>query len=260
MSMMISKTANLILGAVAMLTIAAAVPTHADQPPATRSTHFLKLPDGQIAYDDTGGTGPLVICVPGLGDMRQQYRLLAPKLAAAGFRVVTMDLPGHGESSVGWPEYSPASVGAVILVDVLRLALQNCAARRPRLLSCCPGRESQAARPHRGRQGADLRVASAVRGAHSQRPRAGAGRDGHEGLRLQRPRRRSRLGRDSSSRQEADGRWRRALSTRRVSRYRRARSDRFHQRGAGWRSASELTATRSFARPRKSPTTRAGTR
>ncbi len=108
-----------------MLTIAATVPARADQAPATRSTQFLKLPDGQIAYDDTGGTGPLVICVPGLGDMRQQYRLLAPKLAAAGFRVVTMDLPGHGESSVDWPEYSPAIVGADIVAMIRHLGARK---------------------------------------------------------------------------------------------------------------------------------------
>jgi pimeloyl-ACP methyl ester carboxylesterase len=125
MSMMISKTSNLIVGAVAMLTIAATVPARADQAPATRSTQFLKLPDGQIAYDDTGGTGPLVICVPGLGDMRQQYRLLAPKLAAAGFRVVTMDLPGHGESSVDWPAYSPAIVGADIVAMIHHLGARK---------------------------------------------------------------------------------------------------------------------------------------
>ena len=108
-----------------MLTIAATVPARADQAPATRSTQFLKLPDGQIAYDDTGGTGPLVICVPGLGDMRQQYRLLAPKLAAAGFRVVTMDLPGHGESSVDWPAYSPAIVGADIVAMIHHLGARK---------------------------------------------------------------------------------------------------------------------------------------
>jgi pimeloyl-ACP methyl ester carboxylesterase len=123
--MMISKTSNLILGAVAMLIIAATVPARADQAPATRSTQFLKLPDGQIAYDDIGGTGPLVICVPGLGDMRQQYRLLAPKLAAAGFRVVTMDLPGHGESSVDWPAYSPAIVGADIVAMIHHLGARK---------------------------------------------------------------------------------------------------------------------------------------
>src|SRR5271154_1259478 len=120
MSMMISHTTNLVLAATA-LTIAAALPVRADQTPAARSTQFLKLPGGQIAYDDSGGTGPLVICVPGLGDVRQQYRFLAPKLVAAGFRVVTMDLPGHGESSVDWFEYSPAIVGADIVALIRHL-------------------------------------------------------------------------------------------------------------------------------------------
>ena len=120
--MMISNTANL-FAAAAALTIATALPVRADQPSATTpsSTQFLKLPGGQIAYDDTGGTGPLVICVPGLGDMRQQYRFLAPRLIAAGFRVVTMDLPGHGESSVDWPDYSPAIVGADIVAMIRHL-------------------------------------------------------------------------------------------------------------------------------------------
>jgi pimeloyl-ACP methyl ester carboxylesterase len=119
--MMISNTTNLLFAAA--LTIAVAVPVRADQPSASTppSTQFLKLPGGQIAYDDTGGTGPLLICVPGLGDMRQQYRFLAPRLVAAGFRVVTMDLPGHGESSVDWPAYSPAVVGADIVAMIRHL-------------------------------------------------------------------------------------------------------------------------------------------
>src|SRR5258708_21721340 len=121
MFMMISTT-NILLAAAA-LTIAAALPAFADQPStrAIQSTQFLKLPGGQIDYDDSGGTGPLVICVPGLGDMRQQYRFLAPRLVAAGFRVVTIDLPGHGESSVDWPDYSPASVGADIVAMIRHL-------------------------------------------------------------------------------------------------------------------------------------------
>ena len=119
--MMISTTTNLLFAAA--LTIAVAIPARADQTSASAPspTQFLKLPGGQIAYDDTGGTGPLVICVPGLGDMRQQYRFLAPRLVAAGFRVVTMDLPGHGESSVDWPEYSPAAVGADIVAMIRHL-------------------------------------------------------------------------------------------------------------------------------------------
>jgi pimeloyl-ACP methyl ester carboxylesterase len=118
--MMISTTTKL-LAAAAALSIVAALPTRADQAPAAAATQVLKLPDGQIAYDDSGGTGPLVVCVPGLGDVRQQYRFLAPRLVAAGFRVVTMDLPGHGESSVDWPAYSAAIVGADIVALIRHL-------------------------------------------------------------------------------------------------------------------------------------------
>jgi pimeloyl-ACP methyl ester carboxylesterase len=118
--MIISTATNLLIAAAA-LTVAAALPARADRAPAAAATQFLKLPGGQIAYDDSGGAGPLVICVPGLGDMRQQYRFLAPRLVAAGFRVVTMDLPGHGESSVDWPAYSPAIVGADIVAMVHHL-------------------------------------------------------------------------------------------------------------------------------------------
>jgi len=123
--MMNSNTTKLILAAATALTVAAAVPACADQvrAGATPATRFLKLPDGQIAYDDSGGTGSLIICVPGLGDVRAQYRFLAPKLVAAGFRVVTMDLPGHGQSSVNWPAYSPALVGADIVAMVRHLGV-----------------------------------------------------------------------------------------------------------------------------------------
>ncbi len=122
--MMISYTAHLLLAA-AVLSIAAASPVRADRTPGPAATEFLQLPGGQIAYDDSGGSGPLVICVPGLGDMRQQYRFLAPRLVAAGFRVVTMDLPGHGESSVDWPDYSPALVGADIVAMVRHLGARK---------------------------------------------------------------------------------------------------------------------------------------
>ena len=118
--MMINTTTNLLVAAAA-LTVATTLPARADQPSAAAATQFLKLPGGQIAYDDSGGAGPLVICVPGLGDMRQQYRFLGPRLVAAGFRAVTMDLPGHGESSVDWPDYSPAIVGADIVAMVRHL-------------------------------------------------------------------------------------------------------------------------------------------
>ncbi len=74
-------------------------------------TLFLNRPGGTIAYDERG-SGPLVLCIPGLGDLRGEYRYLAEQLVDAGYRVVTMDLRGHGESSAGWKDYSKAAIGS----------------------------------------------------------------------------------------------------------------------------------------------------
>jgi pimeloyl-ACP methyl ester carboxylesterase len=79
------------------------------------TTQYLQRPEGRIAYEDRGGSGPLVIALPSLGDVRQEYRFLAPRLTAAGYRVVLMDLRGLGESSVGWPSYSADAVGGDLL-------------------------------------------------------------------------------------------------------------------------------------------------
>jgi pimeloyl-ACP methyl ester carboxylesterase len=88
------------------------------------TTQYLATGGGTIAYDDTGGIGPLVVCLPGLGDLRSEYRHLAPLLARVGHRVVTVDLRGHGESSVGWSSYRPEDVGddLVALLDELDAA------------------------------------------------------------------------------------------------------------------------------------------
>ena len=64
-------------------------------------TEYVDLDGGRIAYDVTG-SGPLVVLLHGIGDRRQAYRFLAPRLAQAGYRVVSADLRGHGESSMGW--------------------------------------------------------------------------------------------------------------------------------------------------------------
>lgn len=73
-----------------------------------------------IAYSETG-SGPLVICAPSLGDLRQEYRFLLPALAEAGFRTAAMDLRGHGESSTGWEDYSLVGTGKDILALIRHL-------------------------------------------------------------------------------------------------------------------------------------------
>jgi pimeloyl-ACP methyl ester carboxylesterase len=84
-------------------------------------THYLRLPDGIIAFDDQG-QGPLVLCMPAGGDLRSEYRFLTPQLLAAGFRVVTMDMRGQGETSASWPEYTDAALGSDMLGLIKHLA------------------------------------------------------------------------------------------------------------------------------------------
>lgn len=71
------------------------------------ATQFLSTEEGRIAFDATG-SGPLVVLVPGMGDLRSSYRFLVPKLVAAGYTVVTTDLRGHGESDADFGSYGDA--------------------------------------------------------------------------------------------------------------------------------------------------------
>lgn len=83
-------------------------------------TQFIEHKNGRIAYDVTGD-GPLVVCVPSLGDVRGEYRFLAPRLVQAGYRVVTMDVRGHGETSTDWDDFSVAAIGEDVLALVREL-------------------------------------------------------------------------------------------------------------------------------------------
>jgi pimeloyl-ACP methyl ester carboxylesterase len=76
----------------------------------------MKTPEGRIAYEQTGpADAPLLVAVHGMGDTAATFRLLTPRLVAAGYRVATMDVRGYGASSSGWPDYATASVGADLL-------------------------------------------------------------------------------------------------------------------------------------------------
>lgn len=84
------------------------------------SFSYLNLPEGRIAYDVTGD-GPLVVGVPGMGDLRSAYRHTVPALVAAGFRVATFDLRGHGDSDATFSAYDDeAAAGDLLaLIDAL---------------------------------------------------------------------------------------------------------------------------------------------
>lgn len=74
----------------------------------------LLRPEGRLAFD-IAGTGPLVICIPGMGDLRSVYRFLAPHLVLAGYRVATMDLRGHGDSDATFQTYDDVAAGTDLI-------------------------------------------------------------------------------------------------------------------------------------------------
>jgi pimeloyl-ACP methyl ester carboxylesterase len=84
---------------------------------AAGTVSLVATDGGVVAIEDHGGAGPLVLAVPGLGDLRSEYRFLAASLKDAGYRVVTMDLRGHGGSSTGFASYeADAAAGDVVAV------------------------------------------------------------------------------------------------------------------------------------------------
>ena len=87
---------------------------------AMASNNFLSRPEGRIAYD-ISGDGPLVVCLPAMGELRSSYRHLTPLLVAAGFRVAVMDLRGHGDSDASFSGYDDEALAgdALALVEHL---------------------------------------------------------------------------------------------------------------------------------------------
>jgi len=81
---------------------------------------MLDRPGGRIAYD-VRGDGPLVVCVPGMGELRSVYRFTVPALAAARLRVATMDLRGHGDSDATFASYDDVAAGSDVLALIERL-------------------------------------------------------------------------------------------------------------------------------------------
>ena len=80
----------------------------------------LTLGDGHIAYE-TMGKGPLVVLSHGIGDLRQAYRFLAPRLVQAGYRVANANLRGHGDSSIGWESISRSDIAGDLLALIRHL-------------------------------------------------------------------------------------------------------------------------------------------
>jgi pimeloyl-ACP methyl ester carboxylesterase len=86
----------------------------------TTTTNHLARPEGRIGYD-VAGEGPLVVLVPGMGDLRSAYRFLAPALRDAGHRVACTDLRGHGDSDTTFTSYGDVETAGDILALIEEL-------------------------------------------------------------------------------------------------------------------------------------------
>ena len=85
-------------------------------------TQHLSRPEGRIAYSlDGPAAGPLVVLIPGMGDLRSTWRELTGPLVEAGHRVAVMDLRGHGDSDTTFRTHETVVTGqdAIALVEHL---------------------------------------------------------------------------------------------------------------------------------------------
>lgn len=80
----------------------------------------ISVPGGTICVE-AAGEGPLVVCSPAMGDSRDAFAPFSRRLVEAGFRVVSADLRGHGDSSTGFGSYGdePTAQDMLAVVDEL---------------------------------------------------------------------------------------------------------------------------------------------
>jgi pimeloyl-ACP methyl ester carboxylesterase len=80
---------------------------------------------GRIAYDDTGGAGPLLVALPGPGTLRSDYQGMRSDLVRAGYRVVAMDLRGMGDTDVPWRDYTARSLARDVLALTAHIGVRS---------------------------------------------------------------------------------------------------------------------------------------
>lgn len=106
----------------------------------TPALHTLPVESGELVWEDHGGQGQALLLLPGLGDRRQVYRHLVPLLLDEGFRVITADLRGQGDSRPAFATYDlPA------LRDDIGRVLEACQLEQAVLVGCSISGASAAA-------------------------------------------------------------------------------------------------------------------
>ncbi len=90
------------------------------RPNTASETRYVTRPEGRVAYE-VDGIGPLVVLVPGMGDLRTAYRYLAPALREQNYRVAAMDLRGHGDSDVTFSTYGDVEAAGDVIALIEEL-------------------------------------------------------------------------------------------------------------------------------------------
>ena len=86
------------------------------------TVQFISRPEGRIAYTVDGALdAPLVVLVPGMGDLRTAWRDIVGPLVDAGYRVACMDLRGHGDSDVTFTEHGDVVTGQDLIALIEHL-------------------------------------------------------------------------------------------------------------------------------------------
>lgn len=88
----------------------------------TTIVEHLDRPEGRVAYTVEGAPdAPLVLLVPGMGDLRRTWRALVGPLLDAGYRVAVTDLRGHGDSDATFRTFGDVETARDVLALVEHL-------------------------------------------------------------------------------------------------------------------------------------------
>jgi pimeloyl-ACP methyl ester carboxylesterase len=90
------------------------------------STARAVLHGQDLAYREYAGRGPLLLLVHGVGSSSATWDPVLPGLGDAGAAVVTLDLPGHGESAKERGDYSLGALASTVRDLLDHLGHQTC--------------------------------------------------------------------------------------------------------------------------------------
>jgi pimeloyl-ACP methyl ester carboxylesterase len=117
----------LIVAGLALFTANTARKVEAAVPPCGQ---FIEIDGQRLHYIDTGGTGPVIMMIHGLGGTLWNYRYALVDKLSGEFRIIAVDRPGAGYSTR--PDDAPAKLSAQ--ADTLAKFIRALGLQRPLLV------------------------------------------------------------------------------------------------------------------------------